>query len=218
MPSTCPRCHKVIAEDAICCADLTYTWKCRSCHKVSSGFAIPYGKCFMCGGRLKVIEDRNVGDPMKIRPVRDAVQFELNSYHFYRLALDRSKDPTLRAIFEQLYRHEVDHLMTLQERYHVHLDRSVLDLTPDEDALLADDLFEGMDPSDPVQGPPGLYDRAILMEKRTRNHFQKLADGLAEGPEREICLELAAEEEEHVALLEAERAQFETDRPIASRG
>ncbi len=208
MPSSCPKCHRVLAEDAVCCADLVYTWRCTACHKVSTGFAIPYGKCFMCGGELKVIEGHQFDDPMTVKPIREAVQFELNTYHFYRLALTRVTDPTLKAIFQELYQHEVDHLHTLQERYHTHLNDDVLNLRPDTDTLLADALFEGVDLADPSAGPLGLYDKAILMERRTRDHFRDLAAGLPAGPEKEVCLELAAEEEEHVAMLETEREQF----------
>ena len=208
MPSTCPRCHGVVANDIVCCADLVYTWRCTSCHKVATGFAMPHGKCFMCGGSLQVIKGHEFDDPMKVKPIRDAVQFELNTYHFYRLALPKVKDPTLRAIMNELYHHEVDHLHTLQERYHTHLNEEVLNLRPDVDALLSDSLFEGIDLADPKDGPLGLYDKAIAMERRTRDHFKKLATDLPAGPEKEICLELAAEEEEHVAMLETEREQF----------
>ncbi len=208
MPSTCPKCRATLAEDTVCCADLTYTWKCLACHKVTSGFAIPYGRCYMCGGSVEVIEPPAFDDPMTIRPIRDAVQFELDSYHFYRLAMARARDGTQRAVLEQLHLHEVDHLHTLQERYHTHLDRAVLDLSPDADALLAKDLFEGIDLDHPGDGPLGIYDRAILMERRTRDHFRALAAELPAGPEQAVCLELAAEEEEHVAMLETERDQF----------
>lgn len=208
MPSTCPKCHGVVAEDIVCCADLVHTWKCAACHKVSSGFAMPYGRCFMCGGSLHVVAGYELDDPMKVKPIRDAVQFELNTYHFYRLALRQVQDPTLRAVLEQLYQHEVDHLHTLQERYHTHLDDEVLDLRPDVERLLSDSLFSGLDLSDARQGPLGLYGKAIAMERRTRDHFRGLAGRLPEGPEKDICLELAAEEEEHVALLETEREQF----------
>lgn len=213
MPSVCPRCREVLPEDGLCCADLVHTWKCLRCHKVAAGFALPYGRCFMCGGELEEIPGRSFEDPMRVRPIRDAVQFELNSYHFYRLALLRARDPTLRAVLEQLYEHEVDHLHTLQERYHTHLSDEVLDLRPDAARLLADDLFRGIDPTDPRGGPLGLYDKAIAMETRTRDHFRRLALGLPAGPEREVCLELAAEEDEHVALLETERRQFEAGEP-----
>jgi rubrerythrin len=199
----------VVAEDLVCCADLHYTWKCRSCHKVSQGFAVPYGKCHLCGGELDVVKGHDFDEPMRVRPIREAVQFELNSYHFYRLALGKVMEPTLREILSQLYQHEVDHLHTLQERYHTHLDPAVLELRPDADKLLGDQLFAGIDLTDRRQGPLDLYDRAIAMERRTRDHFKKLGDELPDGPERDVCLELAAEEEEHVALLETERAQFE---------
>jgi len=195
-------------EDAVCCADLAYTWKCKSCHKVSSGFAIPYGKCNLCGGELAVVEGHEFDDPMTVKPIRDAVQFELDSYHFYRLALTMVEDPTQRAVLEQLYQHELDHLAMLQERYHTHLSDDVINLRPDTDALLAEELFEGIDLSDPRGGPLALYDQAIAMERRTRDHFHKLAETLPAGPQRDVCLELAAEEDEHVAMLETEREQF----------
>jgi len=208
MPSKCPRCHGTVEDDAVCCAGMAYTWKCTRCHKVCTGFAVPYGKCFLCGGDLRVIEGHAFDDPMRIRPIRDAVQFELNAYHFYKLALKRVHDPTLRAVFEQMYQHEVDHLHTLQDRYHTHLDEQWLDLRPDAETLLADSIFRGIDLSDTRGGALALYDKAIEMEKRTRDHFRRLADEVPAGPEHDVCLELAAEEEEHVALLETEREQF----------
>jgi rubrerythrin len=208
MPSTCPKCHEVVAEDVVCCADLVYTWKCARCRKVSSGFAVPYGKCSLCGGDLEVIKGLEFDDPMRVKPIRDAVQFELNTYHFYRLAMTKTTDPTLHAVLEQLYQHEVDHLHLLQERYHTHLADDVLDLRPDANALLSDALFLGLDLTDPQGGPLALYNKAIAMERRTRDHFNHLAQDLPEGPEKEVCRELAAEEEEHVAFLETEREQF----------
>ena len=40
-----------------------------------------------------------------------------------------------------------------------------------------------------------LYQAALEMEKGTRDHFKKLARELPEGLEKELCEELAAEEE-----------------------
>ena len=211
MPSTCPRCREVVAEDIVCCADKAYTWKCCDCHKVSSGFAIPYGRCHMCGGTLRFLAGWEFDDPMTVRPIRDAVQFELDTFHFYRLAMTRTEEPVLRSILSELYQHEVDHLHTLQERYHTHLAEDVLDLRPEVDRLLAKDLFHGLDFTDVQGGAVGLYDRAIEIERRNRDHFRRLADDLPEGPEREICRELAAEEDEHRAILETEREQFLVD-------
>src|ERR1039457_6301850 len=62
MPSTCPKCRAVIEEDEICCAQVRYTWRCKSCFKLTSGLAMKYGKCFLCGGDLEVIPNRDLGD------------------------------------------------------------------------------------------------------------------------------------------------------------
>ena len=207
MPSTCPKCHGVLEEDEICCAQVRYTWRCKSCFKLTTGFAIPYGKCFMCGGDLEVIPDRALGDSMRFRAIRDAVQFELNSFHFYKLARDRAATPEQLAVLERLFEAELDHLHELEEKYHAHLDREVVELSKDEDRLLSNWLFRGLQVK-PTSGVRDLYQIALEMEKRTRDHFQKLARELPAGLEKDLCGELAAEEEEHVALLEGELDQI----------
>jgi rubrerythrin len=206
MPSFCPKCHSVLEEDEICCAQVRYTWKCASCHKLITGFARPYGKCFLCGGSLAEVERRELGDPMRLGAIRDAVQFELNSFHFYKLAKERARDPERRQILEQLYEAELDHLHELEEKYHAHLDREVLDLSPDAEKLIADSLFHGLALSEDGS-IRDLYRSALEMERRTRDHFRGLAKSLPEGLEKDLCLELASEEDEHIAMLETELDQ-----------
>ncbi len=203
MPSTCPKCRQTLEEDEICCAQVRYTWRCKSCFKLTSGFAIPYGKCFMCGGELEVIPGRDLGDSMQFRAIRDAVQFELNSFHFYKLARDKAHSPDQRAVLERLFEAELDHLHELEQKYHAHLDREVVDLSSDENTLLSNWLFRGLQVGEDAS-VAGLYQIALEMERRTRDHFRKLSRELPAGLERELCAELAAEEDEHVALLEGE--------------
>jgi rubrerythrin len=203
MPSSCPKCHRVLEEDEICCAQVRYTWRCKNCLKLTTGFAVPYGKCFMCGGPLEVIEGRELGDSMRFRAIREAVEFELNSFHFYKLARDRAQSAEQRAVLERLYEAELDHLHELEEKYHAHLDRETVELSADQDKLLANWLFHGL-VLDQETGVKDLYEVALEMERRTRDHFRKLAGDLPAGLEKDLCGELAAEEEEHVALLEGE--------------
>jgi rubrerythrin len=206
MPSSCPKCRRVLEEDEICCAQVRYSWRCKSCFKLTSGFAIPYGKCFLCGGSLEVVPNRDLGDSMRFQAIRDAVQFELNSFHFYKLARDRARSTDQKAVLERLYEAELDHLHELEEKYHAHLDREVVELSADESQLLSNWLFQDIDISD--SGVADLYRAALRMEIRTRDHFKNLARGLPEGLEKELCAELAAEEDEHVALLEGELEQL----------
>jgi len=206
MPSACPKCHKTLEEDEICCAQVRYTWRCQSCFKLTTGLAIPYGKCFLCGGALEVIQGRELGDSMRFRAIRDAVQFELDSFHFYKLARAKAASDDQRAVLERLYEAELDHLHELEEKYHAHLDRSVVELSADEENLLSNWLFRGIRLNE-ESGVVELYQAALEMEKRTRDHFQKLARELPAGLEKDLCEELAAEEEDHVAMLETELEQ-----------
>ena len=200
MPSSCPKCHAILDQDEVCCAQVRYTWRCRSCHKLTTGFALPYGKCFLCGGELEILDPRDLGDPMRLSAVREAVQLELNSFHFYKLARDRATNPQVRQVLEQLYEGELDHLHELEAKYHAHLDPAVIDLSADAERLLAEWLFRDIKLGDDTS-ITGLYQAAIAMERRTRDHFQNLA-AQAEGIEKDLYLEFAAEEEEHIAMLE----------------
>ena len=207
MPSSCPKCRQVLEEDEICCAQVRYSWRCKSCFKLTTGFAIPYGKCFMCGGELETIPGRDLGDSMRFRAIRDAVQFELDSFHFYKMARDKAATSEQRAVLERLFEAELDHLHELEEKYHAHLDREVVELSADESKLLSNWLFRGIRVAQD-SGVRDLYQAALEMERRTRDHFHKLAREVPEGLERDLCEELAAEEEEHVALLEGELEQL----------
>ena len=110
-------------------------------------------------------------------------------------------------MLERLYEAELDHLHELEEKYHAHLDREVVELSGNEQALLDNWLFRGIHVTE-ESGIGDLYRAALEMERRTRDHFRKLAAGLPEGLEKDLCGELAAEEEEHVAMLETELEQL----------
>jgi len=144
---------------------------------------------------------------MQFQAIRDAVQFELNSFHFYKLARDRARSPEQRAVLERLFEAELDHLHELEEKYHAHLDREVVELSASEESLLGNWLFRGIDVNEET-ALADLYHAALRMEVRTRDHCRRRARDLPAGLERELCEELAAEEEEHVALLEGELEQL----------
>ena len=208
MGSICPRCREVMDEDVVCCAELSHTWKCRRCGKLSTGFVVPYGRCYLCGGEVEVVKPYSTLDPVAARTVEEAVRFEVEMYQFYRLGRERAGDPVQREVFEDLYSKERDHLEEIESKYHVHLDPAILQTTPGRERLMASWIFEGIDLTEPAGSVRPLYEKALTMERRTRDHFARRAAELPPGPAREICRELAAEEEDHVAILESELWQF----------
>jgi glutamate synthase (NADPH/NADH) small chain len=207
MASTCPKCHQVIDDDSVCCAEVKYTWKCKACGKLSTGFVVPYGRCFLCGGENERVEGYAGARPDQVAIVREAIQYEIDMYQFYRLALLRTVDKNLRLILDELTHMEEDHLNLLEEKYHVHLDPQLRQLPGCTEALLSQWIFRDIDFSD-EQHIPAVYEQAITMERRTRDYYQARAGAFEPGPQKEIYRELAAEEEEHISMLETERDQF----------
>jgi len=200
----------VLAEDDVCCADVKYTWKCTKCGKLTTGFVVPYGKCFLCGGELEVVEGYQLEDPEKVTPIKEALQFEVNAYFFYKIAVERSANLARREVLEEMMAKEKDHIEELEEKYHVHLDEGALEVPPDVEKIIGDDLFAGITFDENESCLKGVYEKAIELERRTWKYFKDKAESLPEGRDREIYRELAAEEEEHIAILETEMEQFES--------
>ena len=208
MASTCPKCHQVLENDTVCCAEVKYSWKCKSCGKLTTGFVIPYGRCYLCGGENELVKGYSGAQPDLVAIVSEAVQYEVDMYHFYRLAMERTGDKVLRAVLEELYHKEEDHLAELEEKYHLHLDSDLRMLPNQKGKIISDWIFEGIDFGEAEGHILQVYDKAISLERRTRDRFLTHANGFPPGPQKEIYRELAAEEEEHVATLETEREQF----------
>jgi rubrerythrin len=49
---------------------------------------------------------------------------------------------------------------------------------------------------------------ALETEQRARDHFRRLASQFPVGLENELCREVAAEEDEHLAMLQTELEQL----------
>jgi glutamate synthase (NADPH/NADH) small chain len=200
MPSTCPKCHQVLDEDYVCCADVTYTWKCTQCRKLSKGFVIPFGRCEACGGTLEVVDEAAYQDVARLRPVQQALQAEMNACTFYSMLAAEATDPDVRELFASLSEMEREHLESLADKYHAHLD---VDPGRAPHPKIRQIMLDKIDDVPTADRLLALYERAIEMERRARGFFLQQVDALEEGLEREIYRELAAEEDEHIALLES---------------
>jgi glutamate synthase (NADPH) small chain len=208
MASMCPQCHQHCEDDSICCADINLTWKCKSCGKLTTGFIFPWGRCFLCGGENELIEGYAGVSGDLVAIVREAVQFEVDMYHFYRMAAQETKDEVLRAVLDDLRDREDNHLRVLEEKYHLHFGHDLRQLPDKEEKVVFGFIFHGID----FKGAEGhilqVYNKAIGMEKRTRNRYLTHADALPPGSHKELYRELAAEEEVHVKILETKREPF----------
>jgi rubrerythrin len=206
--STCPRCQRPLEDDEpyICCAGIELTWRCTSCHKVSEGFAFPYGRCPYCKGRLEIVERPAVEGSAATEAVRKAFEIELGGRAFYQRAARDAADPQMRELFARLAAMEDEHMRTLSRRYHAELPAPSDDYQIDRAAI-----FAGIErkPEDPAN----LFRIAIAFEQRAVDFFAYESGNAPQGSiERELYYELAAEEREHVHLLTNEYHRWQAGK------
>lgn len=193
----CPSCHRPVedTEGYVCCAGASLHWTCTACHKRYDGFAFPYGLCPACGGRLELGEAGTADEAA----IRAAFQIELAGMVFYGEGAKRATDPEVCGLFSRLAAMEHAHLATLTRRYHVESPRADPGAVP---------FFLGVEP--PMGDPLGLLRLAVELERRAQAFFTERAGQHADGsPAWRLYRELAAEEDEHVVMLELELARRE---------
>lgn len=198
-----------LEDDEVKTLDVKKTWKCQACGKLSTGFVVPFGRCYLCGGELQTVQGYTTDNPTKVALVSEAYQRELEMRTFYELALERCETPAMKDILEEMALKEQDHIEELEEKYHVKPPEELG--RPETRRLLAERLFAELVETEPAARVLEIYDLAIRLEIESRDLFTSRAEE-ATGLERALYREFAAEEEDHVAILETERRNF-----IASR-
>jgi len=211
----CPKCRQPLEdgeETYICCANATLQWRCLQCAKVSEGFALPYGLCPHCAGKLERITPRQIDDGVALDAIRKAFEIELGGQAFYNRAAAVSTEPVLQDLFGRFAAMEQEHMQTLQRRYHAQLPTSSPEFRFETSAI-----FFGI-PVRPAD-PANLFRIAIGMEQRAAGYFEKCAqDSKPASAEQQLYRELAAEEHEHAALLGTEYARWQENKPGLMQG
>lgn len=206
--SVCPRCQRPLEDEQayICCAGVELRWRCVDCHKVSEGFAFPYGMCPFCKGKLELLDRGPIEDHRAMQAVRKAFEIELGGHAFYERAARDAQEPALRELFGRFADMEKEHMDTLSKRYHADLPRPSEGFQFDRAAI-----FAGVDhrPADPAN----LFRIAIAFEQRAAEFFAREGEQAPAGSvERELYQELAAEEREHVELLSTEYRRWKAGK------
>ena len=207
----CPKCHRPIDANAgdtiVCCASASWQWRCTQCHKVSEGFAFPYGRCPRCGGELARPPARRIDDVAALQAIRMAFEIELGGRAFYQRAAAQSDDAVLRDLFSRFARMEGAHMEILARRYHVDPPAP----SPEFKVELAA-LFGAVAnrPGDPAN----LFRIAIGMEQRAAAFFaERAAQARPGSSEHALYRELAAEEFEHAQELSTQFASWRVGKP-----
>jgi glutamate synthase (NADPH/NADH) small chain len=206
--STCPRCQRPLEDEEpyVCCAGVELSWRCTSCRKVSEGFAFPYGLCPYCKGKLEMLDRGAISGDKALEAIRKAFEIELGGRAFYARASQDSSDPMLKELFGKFAAMEDEHMHTLSRRYHADLPAPSTDFQIDRAAI-----FSGIERN--PEDPANLFRIAIAFEQRAVDFFSAEGEQApARSPERDLYMELAAEEREHVQLLTTEWRRWEAGK------
>ncbi len=200
----CPRCHRPVeeGEEYLCCGGQELRWRCQGCGKVSEGFAFPYGMCPACGGKLEVAEATAVEGAAAMEAIRRAFEIELGGMAFYAQAAREASEPVMKDLFQRFQGMEREHMSTLSRRYHIDVPPPAQAFPLERAAVYAGAQSEPADPDN-------LFRLALAFERRAVAYFQERMGSTTDGsPERKLYQELAAEEQEHVALLTTEHERW----------
>lgn len=206
----CPKCHRPVEDldgQYICCAHASLRWRCPQCAKVSVGFALPYGLCPDCGGKLELLDVHRAGEAAALEGVRMAFEIELGARAFYQRAAADSADPALRALFGRFALMEGEHMETLARRYHADVPAPTQAFRVELAAIFAD-------VENRPQDPANLFRIAIALEQRAAEFFGVRASRAGLGAaEQQLYRELAAEENEHARMLATEYQHWRIGQP-----
>jgi rubrerythrin len=112
----------------------------------------------------------------------------------------------MRDLFERFQAMEREHMSTLSRRYHVDVPPPAGSFPVSRAAVYAGAESRPGDPEN-------LFRLAVAFERRAVAYFQERMGSTPEGsPERKLYQELAAEEQEHVALLTTEHERWRAGR------
>ena len=212
--AACSKCHRPFEagdDEHICCAGELLTWTCGSCHKVSEGFAFPYGLCPACGGELTHGHDTSLESEAAVQAIRQAFEIELGGLSFYERGAQEveGKDPDLAHLFRELSGMEKGHMEILARRYHIDVPQGLAhNLSPSQVAV-----FAGAELKD-LSGA-ALLRLAVHLEKRARAFFLDAGKSFPTGsPEWKLYRELEAEEREHVDMLSTVLSRIVAEKPV----
>ena len=165
-----------------------------------------HGTCETCRtGRPAAAEDGTTELLFARDALRIAIATERSGLEFYSRASRITKDPRGRRVFEKLAEEEKQHLATLENRY-----RELLQQDPQLEArptfLFFKGAANGLFAAGADQLTKGVNDRQALMigircERGSHRFFKRYGERFEDSEGKQIFLEFADEERNHLELL-----------------
>jgi rubrerythrin len=138
-------------------------------------------------------------DNEKAKPLLTALKAERAGYNFYARMLNRSSNPTGADMFKSLMADEKKHIKIIEKRL------KAIKCPPDTSLIAAKaSLLSEIDFTDPSLSDFEIVEKAIKEEEFSLNFYAKAAEQAGSPEEKEMYLNLAQDEKDHVDRLEKE--------------
>jgi Fur family ferric uptake transcriptional regulator len=176
-----------------------------------------YGECQACrtGGREAAIDGRTTELLFARDALRIAIATERSGLEFYTRAASIARDPRGRAVFVKLAAEEREHLSKLEARYAELLARDA-QLESRPTFLFFKGAANGLfaDGAQRLLGP-GVDDRQALLigircERGSHKFFKRYGERFEDSEGKQVFLEFADEERQHLELLIRELRALQT--------
>ena len=167
-----------------------------------------YGECESCrtGRKIPAIDGSTTELLFARDALRIAIATERSGLEFYTRAASIARDPRGRAVFHKLADEEREHLSTLEQRY-----KQLLARDPQLEARPTFLFFKGAANGLFAEGAArlgaaGVDDRQALMlgircERGSHRFFKRYGERFEDSDGKQIFLEFADEEKQHLELL-----------------
>lgn len=196
MSLRCSKRREGAGEEAVSCSEVHTTWECQKCGRRIVRFVVPYRICTGCGGPLLVVACAGLAHPRRMELVREALQLLIDTFLYYRLALEQATDRVSREFLSGLLDHVETQFQALLQRHR--LASSLLELDLEEKVSLARELGFPT-----AAGLLETYRRALALEQRSMAHAEHRALSLPpREAERELHWKVAERAAERAVLLE----------------
>ena len=166
-----------------------------------------YGTCDNCRtGKKTPLLDGATTDAVFARDaLRMAMATERSGYEFYSRAAGLTKDPRGRSVFQSLAAEERHHLGVLEKRYRT-LSENDPDLESRPTFLFFKGAASGLFDAGTERLSKGVDDQEALLigikcERGSHQFFKKYGERFEDSEGKQVFLEFADEEREHLALL-----------------
>lgn len=132
-----------------------------------------------------------------IKIVKEAMALEKHGYNFYKMAAEKANSASIKDLFEQFAKEEIEHLNILEKQYNTLLDTGKWISLDKSDAFQAKDIIKDLKKKKVNFDITAVY-VAMNLEEKAENYYRNKIDRVEDEEGKKILKWLADWEKGHL--------------------